>query len=257
MKYLNSSPKIKFKNLNLKKLEKQDKDIIIQNIYPVGFMHCLFLPHFFKCMPQFISDISIIERVFHLIKKFSSSNLCLGYNSKGASSSINNLHFQMYFLDKLIPEFNFKQNEMIFEKISENCDELFKSIRFNVSFCHKPKIISYFKLHYNRSPKIKPEEYIKCIFKIIQILNSRKIPYNILFFNKSVYIFPRKFQHKMEGAWLGVNELIGAVLLYEEDEYKDFNFEKLVETFKKAQIDEEILEEIKGEVKGMKEMKCT
>ena len=104
---------------------ENDTDIIIRNAYPLGKYHMLFLPFFLENNTQFIGKQEIIERVLNVFNYLSGvnksnknppmlneENLVMAYNSKGASSSINSLHFQMYMLS----EFKMSYQDLYFKK---------------------------------------------------------------------------------------------------------------------------------------------
>lgn len=118
------------KNNNYRNLT--NKDYIIANIYPIERNSLLFLPNLYDKHPQYLSNSNLILKalIFKALlylsdveelklyieseKKINKNSLTknniilryqlfreslVGYNSKGAESSVNNLHFQAFFLD--------------------------------------------------------------------------------------------------------------------------------------------------------------
>lgn len=65
------------------------------NISPVYDSHSLYLPFLSMKCPQFIAHANILQKVldFYHFEMQDASNYVIGYNSAGACSSVNNLHF--------------------------------------------------------------------------------------------------------------------------------------------------------------------
>ena len=70
--------------------------------------HSLYLPNRDKLIPQFIGNKEIVKKAINFFERVSKINdkLVMGYNSVGAYSSINHLHFQIVdtsqFSDRLM-----------------------------------------------------------------------------------------------------------------------------------------------------------
>ncbi len=87
-------------------------------------------------------------------------------------------------------------------------------------FC-KNENFKYFKI-------LQSENTSRSAQIIINILNTQKIPYNIIFFDKNVYIFPRKHQNILVSQKFAFIELLGLVTLKSDSEFEVYNFEKYV-----------------------------
>lgn len=238
--------------------------MIIRNAYPLAKYHMLFLPFFMKNHPQYISNKDIIERVLNTFKHFTSNenefgneHMVMAYNSKGASSSINSLHFQIYFLS----EFNMTYNDLYIKKENFFDEEIFLNKNYftnkiQIKFCKKNKLCACFRIKINddinnTNISTNNKQYFKdnmtsakIIFKIIKILNRENIPYNIIFIQNEIFIFVRKHQNLMNNFWIGSNELIGFVLIYTKEEYESYDLNTLKDCLRYSMLSSEELNEI-------------
>lgn len=75
------------------------------NVSPVLETHSLLIPYLHRKVAQFISHPNVLQTVldFYHFETESPENYIIGFNSAGASSSMNHLHFQMADL-KLVKE---------------------------------------------------------------------------------------------------------------------------------------------------------
>lgn len=246
-----------YENFNKKKATTQnfnldsDMDIIITNAYPIVKYHFLFLPFYLLNKPQFIDSVEIIQRVISIQNNFNEEDdLAIGYNSKGASSSINSLHFQMFFLStcNIMKKEIFFLNEQHFssKKIRKNING-----NINVYLCESLEILKYFKIVFSSEEKFNPslsQNYTEEIFNIISILNQDNIPYNILFLNNETFIFPRRSQHEMKDNWIGVNELLGQILMYTPGEFESYDSDSFINSLKASRLDDIILNRVISKV---------
>jgi hypothetical protein len=257
-------------------------DIIIRNAYPLCKYHMLFLPFFLENNPQFINKQEIIERVLNVFyyltcvntsnnnpPMFNEENLVMAYNSKGASSSINSLHFQMYMLSEFsmcYDDLYFRKENYFDEEIVIPCcdNETNNSLNVEMKFCEKENTAVCFKIspivinyQYNcnnqsNNPSNKNDQNNQIsfvIYKIVQILNEGNIPYNIIFILDEVFIFFRKHQNLMENSCLGSNELLGLVLIYTKEEYDSFNPSTLIHSLKCSMLPKEVINDVLEKVK--------
>ena len=249
-------------------LLEKNADIIIRNGYPLAKYHMIFLPFFLKNYPQYINKIEIITRVLSIFTYFSQrseDNLVMAYNSKGASSSINSLHFQII----LLSEFNINYSQMyirqenyfdveilIFEKdFDKYTEQDTDKLGIAIAFCKKDNHACCFRISINCDScgqacthKSIMNTFAKIIYKVINILNQESIPYNIIFLNNEVFVFIRKHQSLMDKSWLGSNELLGLILVYTKEEYEAFNSNSLSECLKCSMLSDEIINEVNEKV---------
>lgn len=90
----------------LKKFEDPSKQGVLSflraNVSPVFHTHSLYVPQANKLWPQYIFGSQVLEEVLGLFSKFKEpEELLVGYNSIGAGSTINHLHFQIYHLNHI------------------------------------------------------------------------------------------------------------------------------------------------------------
>jgi hypothetical protein len=291
----NEKFKIEFSNFDRHNYSTdQDVDVIIRNGYPVTKYHFLFLPFYLENRPQYLDDEKIIYRVTDIIRYFNQNNdedLVMGYNSKGASSSINSLHFQMISLSGSGDAVK-KSNLWIMKEKCNVLENIYETENIQIFYCEKENLLSFFKIKFvdneteylegennselsesfekiekylneknlNQQNTVKTkkmstlqkqtqlEKYSKLIFQIIKVLNSMNIPYNIIFFKNETYIFPRHFETKFRDKWIGVNELLGLILIYTKDIFNSFNAEKFIDTLRDFKLDDKTLCKIKEDV---------
>ncbi|XP_011307882.1 GDP-D-glucose phosphorylase 1 [Fopius arisanus] len=72
-------------------------NIIAANVSPIGFGHCLFLPHRFECLPQVATELSL-RKTIELLLLSNSPYLRGVFNSLCANASVNHLHWHLYYL---------------------------------------------------------------------------------------------------------------------------------------------------------------
>uniref|UniRef100_A0A8C6SL69 GDP-D-glucose phosphorylase 1 n=1 Tax=Neogobius melanostomus TaxID=47308 RepID=A0A8C6SL69_9GOBI len=74
------------------------KMLVLVNVSPLEFGHCLFVPDPLQCYPQVLTKFAVevgIETIF----LSSSPGFRMGFNSLGAFASVNHLHLHGYYLD--------------------------------------------------------------------------------------------------------------------------------------------------------------
>lgn len=76
----------------------RDKVIVVINVSPLEFGHCLFIPEPTHCMPQVLTA-SVIQTGIESVFLSADSGFRVGFNSLGAFASVNHLHLHGYYLD--------------------------------------------------------------------------------------------------------------------------------------------------------------
>ncbi|XP_015259196.1 PREDICTED: GDP-D-glucose phosphorylase 1 [Cyprinodon variegatus] len=93
------------------------KIVVLINVSPLEFGHCLFVPDPSFCLPQILTRAAVQAGIDSVLLS-SSPGFRVGFNSLGAFASVNHLHLHGYYLDHelkiesvllkpLIPEKNF------------------------------------------------------------------------------------------------------------------------------------------------------
>jgi len=136
---------------------------IFYNKFPFAPYHLLIVPDFSQCLPQFLT------RKYHLfiwnfVKEHSENltGLAVAFNSLGAYASINQLHFQSFIEEKLLPI----ENDV---------------------WVHNGGTISYPVDCYKADNSTKAWEFIESLHQLPQA-------YNLLYRGGCCYIVSRKFQ---------------------------------------------------------------
>jgi hypothetical protein len=76
---------------------KKDADVIIINVSPIEFGHCLFVPKLNDCLPQILTEYSI-HLALQIMLSSGRKNFKMAFNSLCAYASVNHLHWHLYYL---------------------------------------------------------------------------------------------------------------------------------------------------------------
>lgn len=74
------------------------KIIVLVNVSPLEFGHCLFVPDPLRCFPQILTKFAIAAGIETVLLS-SNPGFRVGFNSLGAFASVNHLHLHGYYLD--------------------------------------------------------------------------------------------------------------------------------------------------------------
>ena len=154
----------------------QETDYIISNAYPIICYSYLFLPEVKSLLPQYISSQGILEKFVGQILRIK-KNFVLGYNSKGASSSLNHLHFQFFcwnhdelikssIVFNLIDKINKEKTEKIVTVI-ENNFFMKSTIKYDVFEIEEYSILGISKILKIDSSVISLKQNNKCLINYI------------------------------------------------------------------------------------------
>ena len=75
-------------------LEFKSNGVIKANVSPLMEGHSLYIPSVDKVWPQYIHSVSVIQELLDVVESLAGSWVA-GYNSVGAYSSVNHLHFHL------------------------------------------------------------------------------------------------------------------------------------------------------------------
>ncbi|XP_018519741.1 GDP-D-glucose phosphorylase 1 [Lates calcarifer] len=73
--------------------------VVLVNVSPLEFGHCLFVPDPSRCLPQVLTRFAIQVGIESVLLS-SDPGFRMGFNSLGAFASVNHLHLHGYYLDK-------------------------------------------------------------------------------------------------------------------------------------------------------------
>lgn len=162
------------------------------NKYPFAHYHTLLVPEREKQLPQFLELIQH-NMMWEFLESIGRSmeGVGVGYNSRGAFSSVNHLHFQLFVRDKKLP--------VTAKKWQHNGGDEAYPTACHVFTC------------------------VKESGQFIEHLHKTNTAYNLLYFPGRVYCFPRKMQGSYTHAeWtpgFSWYELAGGILTANQDSY--------------------------------------
>lgn len=84
---------------NGKGQDQPGKMVVLINVSPLGFGHCLFVPDPSLCYPQVLTKFAIQTGIESVLLS-SDPGFRVGFNSLGAFASVNHLHLHGYYLDR-------------------------------------------------------------------------------------------------------------------------------------------------------------
>ncbi len=182
---------------------------LFYNKYPFTHYHTLLVPEREQNHPQYIQ-----EKHHHLIWQLleSSGNrvegIGAGYNSRGAFSSVNHLHFQLFARETSLPAMNRKW-------------------KHNGGDWDYPSACMAF------SDPVQSLEYI-------DELQQSNTAFNLLYFPGGVYCFPRKMQGSYTHAdWtsgFSWYELAGGIMTASHDTFQSLGADEIINEFNKLQL---------------------
>ncbi|XP_037539328.1 GDP-D-glucose phosphorylase 1 [Nematolebias whitei] len=74
------------------------RTVVLINVSPLEFGHCLFVPDPSCCFPQILTRTAVQVGIESVLLS-SDPSFCAGFNSLGAFASVNHLHLHGYYLD--------------------------------------------------------------------------------------------------------------------------------------------------------------
>lgn len=238
--------------------------LFILNKFALLKSSMLLIPNPSCYFPQYISNSNFILLMLYIFDYFNNSKkeIIMGYNSKGATSSLNHLHFQFFIpslhnfkdysgykfesqcfmynfynlLRRLEEENNLENSEYIqaidlkkqilLEKHTKNRTSLISLSYINNADNEVVNSLNYYCIEIDLNNMNKSAEMI---FKITKSLNEANIPYNYLLLKNIFFIFPRKFDIYFKYS-IGIIELFGVYGCYSLEEYTNFNCKQFSET---------------------------
>ena len=163
------------------------------NKYPFAHYHTLLVPEREKELPQFL-EFEQHEYMWELITSLGKNipGAGIGYNSRGAYSSVNHLHFQFFIRDEILPVMHEQWQHNSGTKAYPTRCEVFTSLQQSKNYIEK--------------------------------LPGSNTAYNLLYTPGRLYCFPRKMQGQYQHAeWtpgFSWYELSGGILTANFDSFK-------------------------------------
>ncbi|MCK5386208.1 MAG: hypothetical protein KAJ39_03420 [Gammaproteobacteria bacterium] len=162
------------------------------NKYPFAHYHTLLVPEREKQLPQFL-ELTQHNMMWAFLESIAENmkGVGVGYNSRGAFSSVNHLHFQLFIREKELPVTAKKWLHNGGTEAYPTACHVFTSIKESGQF--------------------------------IEHLHKTNTAYNVLYFPGRMYCFPRKMQGSYTHAeWtpgFSWYELAGGILTANQDSY--------------------------------------
>lgn len=182
---------------------------LFYNKYPFADLHGLCVPERELCLPQLLT-----EELHHYMWETTAilskdiPGVGFGYNSYGAYASVNHLHFQMFVDASGLP-------------VEEE-----RWVHNNGAEIYPLDVIK----------GNKPEES----WREIEKLHQHTQPYNLLYREDSIYIFPRKTQGEVEvpiwSSGFTWYELCGSMLMFNHEDYSDITSETIYRQLSKHRL---------------------
>lgn len=163
------------------------------NKYPFAHYHTLLVPERENQYPQFL-ELSQHKMMWEFLDSIGATikDVGVGYNSRGAYSSVNHLHFQLFIRDKALPVTASKWQHNGGNEIYPTACQVFNSEKESAQF--------------------------------IEYCHKTNTAYNLLYFPGRIYCFPRMMQgHYAHAEWtpgFSWYELSGGILTANQDSFK-------------------------------------
>jgi hypothetical protein len=120
-------------------------------------------------------------------------------------------------------------------------DILYKNEKYSIAYHEKIDTLGFFKFKIKDSSIDISED----IFFLVNQLNTKEIPYNIIFLQNEIIVIPRKNQIINREISLGFCEWLGIIVHYNKKDFDSFTKDVFYENIKMAKIDDETIKEIK------------
>lgn len=140
-------------------LNEPSKMIVLVNVSPLEFGHCLFVPDPLQCYPQVLTKYAI-EIGIETVLLSSNLGFRVGFNSLGAFASVNHLHLHGYYLDYELAIESVAVKPLVPEK------DFYRLINYHAGF-----------LFYTKTKTL--EQVAKTICKVTDFLVEHNIAHNL------------------------------------------------------------------------------
>eukprot|EP00347_Sterkiella_histriomuscorum_P017732 403348207 len=207
--------------------EQDSQNVLMVNISPLYPVHFLVIPRINILKPQYLDSNIYLVDVMELYSKLDvPDNYFIGYNSVGASSTINHLHFQI-FNKRLMESQTYTGNNIANTTSSQLYLENVKTIQiidnefFPIGVYHK-ELLNGFCITPTTSLSSLSLQDLELLsltaYKIINLLNHHQQPYNLVLTNSKIHIIPRQPDGLIDKDILSTAflELYGALIIKSE-----------------------------------------
>lgn len=218
-------------------------NVVVINVSPIEYGHVLLVPRVLDHLPQRIQFDTLLLAL-HMAVEADNPYLRLGYNSLGAFATINQLHFQAYYLQAPFP----------IERaptVRIGCKK--RSRRVKISSLAQYPVRA---LVYEVSNSL--EEVAMAVTSACQELERRNIPFNLLISDRGarVFLMPQCFAEKQArnevpleilecqvnpAAW----EISGHIVLKRKEDYEAVTQESVWELLSQVSLSREAFAEVK------------
>lgn len=196
-------------------MEGSSPNVIVINVSPIEFGHILLVPRVMDCIPQRI-DPDTLLLALHMVAEVNNPYFRAGYNSLGAFATINQLHFQAYYLNVPFALERAPTRHVTYirgVKVSEVANYPVRCLVFDIGSSL--------------------EELAEEVAKACMTLQDVNIPYNMLIADGGarVFVIPQCFSEKQAKGQVdevvlnirvnpAVWEISGHIILFRKEDYE-------------------------------------
>ncbi|CEG42324.1 gdp-l-galactose phosphorylase 1-like [Plasmopara halstedii] len=165
---------------------KEVSHFALVNISPLFYGHMLFVPDLRLVKPQVMTK-DFLWYALSITFTMNRSDFALGFNSAGAWSSVNHFHLQGYFFPPLEDSLNFPVTFQVRKLLHQVRGAIVSSLPNWKTSCYviEPKDVS-----------TDVDHVVRIGWYLLEILQSRGIPHNLLIVGLVIFIFPRQLQRE-------------------------------------------------------------
>lgn len=176
---------------------------LLINPFPLDRYSGLFVPFLSSNLPQVLDREQLVLGLLFALS-LGSSNIRLAFNSLHAGASVNHFHFQFWeFAHELPAEATGCNPQLMFGQVS--------SVEYCPSF---PSTL--FRFHFQEK---NIDHFADSLSKLIKLLYSRSIPFNIIFRQNMLMLFPRQPHTPLDDINIGFPEISGELLCMDRDQF--------------------------------------
>ncbi|AWP08678.1 putative GDP-D-glucose phosphorylase 1 [Scophthalmus maximus] len=139
--------------------QQPSRMVVLVNVSPLEFGHCLFVPDPSRCLPQVLTQFTIHAGIESVLLS-SDTGFRVGFNSLGAFASVNHLHLHGYYMDHELKIESVRGKPLVPEK------GFYRLLDFPVGF-----------LFYTESEEV--EEVARAICEVTDFLVDGNIAHNL------------------------------------------------------------------------------
>ncbi|CAI5722117.1 unnamed protein product [Peronospora effusa] len=166
----------------------EPEHFVLVNVAPLVRGHMLFVPELNRVKPQKMTKKFLLYAL-SISQAIRREDFALGFNSAGAWSSVNHFHLQGYFFPHIE-----NGTSINFPVVTQLREEMFRIAGVVVKYLLDWKTTSY--VLEPEDPASNETHVMEIAWTMLELLQSQKIPHNLLVVGRVVFIFPRQPQRE-------------------------------------------------------------